>query len=329
MPITGIYSYPATAAAFENHWGAVNEALAAPLVLPDGMALADFAARVEQMNAALAAIAPAVSQERAVAADLALKRAAITPRMAQFGQAVRLFLANTRFAGAAPRTPSPSDGEQKFKQATQTIQARWNDINGATDLAPFTPPLVLPPDSSAQPPAASYTLAAFSAEAASLSDAFAADRLAGDAATQKRRDRDALLPPIHEAMKTYREACLLLLPADSPLRATLPRLTPAPGTTPPALIVSGEWDAQVLMAHLTWPATTAPDAAKLQVRGCVGAYKAADEEVVADLDAHNTDWQGDWGLSEPGSTVSFKVYVVATTGNENGGKPVKIMRPAT
>ncbi len=327
MPITSVNSYPPTAAAFESHWSMVNGALAAPLVLPDGMVQADFAAKVDAMNVAFAAIAPAEAAQRSARANLRLKREGMARRLVQFGQAVRLYLHKTRFADAAPRAPSSSEGEQTFKEATQSVEARWNDINAATDLAPFTPPLVLPPDSSAQPPAASYSVDAFSSEALALMDAFTADRLAGDAATQKRRDRDALLPPIYEAMKTYREACLLLLPPDSPLRDTLPRLTPAPGTTPPALIVSGKWDAQVLMAHLTWPATTAPDAARLQVRGCVGAYKAADEEVVADLDAHNTDWQGDWGLTAPGSMVSFKAYVMTTTGNENGGRAVKIMRP--
>ena len=35
------------------------------------------------------------------------------------------------------------------------------------------------------------------------------------------------------------------------------------------------------------------------------------------------------GLTAPGAIASFKVYVMTTTGNENGGKAVKIVRPVT
>ena len=75
------------------------------------------------------------------------------------------------------------------------------------------------------------------------------------------------------------------LPENSPALQNLPRLSPPPGTTPPALTVSGSWDASILKARLTWPASTAPNLVKLQVRGCTGgSYKAGDEEIIADFD---------------------------------------------
>lgn len=71
------------------------------------------------------------------------------------------------------------------------------------------------------------------------------------------------------------------------------------------------------------------------MRACTGgSYKNSEEEIVAELPANATQYETDWGLTirgltTPGAIASFKVYVMATTGNENGGKAVKIVRPET
>jgi hypothetical protein len=329
MPITGPNSYLQTSQEFLNHWDMVNQAQPTPLVLLGGITRAKFAAMVEEMSAAFAAIVPASSHQRSASADLALKREALVPQITQFGKAVRYYLSKTRFADAAPRVPSPTMGEQSFRDAIEVIAVRWSEINAATDLAPFTPPLQWPLPTSTPGAPGNYTLADFEAQGAEVLAAFAEDKRAGEIATQKRRDRDALLPAIYDVMKSYREAVVLLLPADSPLRATLPRLSPAPGSTPSSLAVSGFWEPQVLEARLSWPATTQANVDKLQVRACAGSYKEEDEQIVDDLDADATSWQGNWGLTAPGAIATFKVYVMTTTGNENGGKAVKIVRPVT
>lgn len=38
------------------------------------------------------------------------------------------------------------------------------------------------------------------------------------------------------------------------------------------------------------------------------------------------EFRTDFSLSEPGTEVSFKVYVILTTGNEAGSKPVTVAR---
>lgn len=84
------------------------------------------------------------------------------------------------------------------------------------------------------------------------------------------------------------------------------------------------------MLRVSWRATQNPAVNKLQVRGCAGAtFKSSDEEIITDLDRDATEWSGDWGLTVPGAIASFKVYAMTTTGNENGGKAVKIVRPVT
>ena len=330
MPITGVNSYPPTAQVFSYHWQTVNDWLPSgqSLVLPDGTTRDTFVLRLEQMNGAFAAIPFATGAERTASADLKMKREALQPRMVQFRQSISLYLSKTRFANAAPKVPGPTEGEQIFKTVGETILARWAEINAATDLAPFTPPLMLPPPGSGAD--LLYSRSDFETEWQALMAAFSADHLAGEEATQKRANRNALLPQMYGMMKDYRATCQLRLPKGSPLLVTLPRLTPLPGTTPPALTVAGAWDNPLNKARLTWPASSAPNIDKLQVRACRGGtYRADDEEIVADLPADATHYETDWGLSTPGAIATFKVYVMATTGNENGGKAVKIVRPAT
>jgi hypothetical protein len=51
-----------------------------------------------------------------------------------------------------------------------------------------------------------------------------------------------------------------------------------------------------------------------------------DEEIVADLPANATYYETDWGLAVPDAIATFKVYVIATMGNKNGGKATEIAR---
>lgn len=332
MAITSVNSYPATVEGFANHWASVNATRPNdPIVLPDGTTLADFIAMQLALTTAFAALPPATSLERAASAALKIKRGAVQPRFVQFGQAIRFYLSKTRFANAAPSSPNSTDGKQTYEKAGNDMLSGWKNINAATDLTPFAPPLLLPDfDANGAPLSAGYAVATFESDLQALMDAFSADNSAGTDATQLRANRNVLLPAIYEVMKKYREACLLLLPKNSPLRATLPRLTPPAGSTPKAVVVSGTWDFQILQARLTWAAATGKDLDKLQVRGCAGpTYKAEDEEIIADLDITATHFETDWALTAPGSFACFKVYVMTTTGNENGGKAVKIVRPVT
>ena len=336
MPLTGVNSYLSTSQEFENHWEAVNAAQPAlPIVLPDGTTLADFGAMRAAMVVAFGAVAPAAAAQRSAAGALVLSRQSLQPRFVQLGQMVRLYLSKTRFKDAAPLAPNLSDGEQVFRAAGEQAMARWAEINAATDLAPFAPPLVLP---ALVTGGDAYAQSDFEAELSALMGAFAADHKAGGDATQQRANRDALLPAMREAMRQYRETVLLFLPKDSPLRATLPRLTPAVGTTPTAVATAGAWDYQLGQARLSWPEISQGvrdkyHIDKLQVRACAGdVYKADEEEIVPGGDAlapDATHFETNWELGAPADRAVFKVYVMTTTGNENGGKAVKIVRPST
>lgn len=175
-----------------------------------------------------------------------------------------------------------------------------------------------------------YDLAQFSIDIGQLATLYNSAGSAEEAAAFARSERDTKMEAIYTRMKQYRVAALAVLPPSSPALQNLPRLLPPPGTTPPPLGATGEWDAALVKARLTWTATTDPTVNKIQIRGCTGgSYKAGDEEIVADLAANATQWEGNWGLTIPGAIASFKAYAMTTTGNENGGKAVKIVRPET
>jgi hypothetical protein len=157
-----------------------------------------------------------------------------------------------------------------------------------------------------------------------------AARNADEAANLKRAERDALLAPMYERLKQYRTAVVLFLPAGSALLQTVPKLSPPPGTTPPGLEVTGIWNPPTGNAQFSWPASTFPEIDKIQVRGCTGGtWKNGEEVLVDDLPATATNYQTTWGLTVPGAIATFKFFVMTTTGNENGGKAVKITRPTT
>ena len=160
--------------------------------------------------------------------------------------------------------------------------------------------------------------------AASYDAAINAEELLGNA----RGTRNIAMTAIYERMKQYRAAAPAALPANSPVLANLPRLTPPAGTTPPPLVIEGVWDNALGKAVFSFPASTAKNLLKLQARGCTGTtYKGEDEEIIADLLPTATRFETDWGLGAPGAKISVKIYVLNTTGNENGGKAVKIVRP--
>jgi hypothetical protein len=61
-----------------------------------------------------------------------------------------------------------------------------------------------------------------------------------------------------------------------------------------------------------WPITTGPD----------------DEGVIATLPANApATWTGNWGLTAPGSSATFKFYALTEQGNDRGGNAVTVTRP--
>jgi hypothetical protein len=134
--------------------------------------------------------------------------------------------------------------------------------------------------------AGGYPIATFNTAAAALSAAFTAVGDADQAANLVRAQRDALFAPIYERLIQYRQVIQGQFAEGDPLLVSLPRLTPAPGSTPAAVNLSGSWNSGTSMANLVWSESTAPDFSHYQVRYHPGPrYKAAEEQIVDDVPA--------------------------------------------
>ena len=113
---------------------------------------------------------------------------------------------------------------------------QWQALNALAPIAVpgFTAPLALGDGT---------TLAAFDARIAAARAAHRAVDAAEAEAARRRAERDALLPPLKERLKQYKSALVSIFGSNHPLVQSVPRLSPAPGTTPARVGASGAWDA--------------------------------------------------------------------------------------
>ncbi len=320
MAITSIDSYRDTTLAFFDNWETANAEMApGALILGGNYNRAAFGTDRTTMLTSMDSVLHLAQTFRTKAAARDTLKLNLTQRAIQLRLSIQAQILDAQIRKRAQTAPHVNSDIAKFTKPLKANAEIWEEIN--SDLAKFqlTAPLTLQ---------GGYTLAEFQA------DIVASETLTDQTATAERTLNTARgtlrnqLKAIYERMKQYRAAVMAQLPKNSPARQTLPRLTPKPGTKPPAVAVSGAWDAVISQARLTWLATDAKDLLKLQVRACVGPhYKPSEETIVADLPGDAIQWQGDWGLTVPGNVASFKVYVMTTTDNENGGKAVKIVRP--
>lgn len=328
MPIQGIGSYGPTSEEIEDSWLAANGLLApaAPLTLQGAYTVEQFGLDRTAMLALIDETSALAAQVRLKAGARDILKALLPARMTQFRGMVAVKYRGTTYDGVVGASPRVGEDVARFLKLLKDVATDWaalnDDVLTATQVN-FSLPMTL---------MGGYTLAQFQADLAELqmySDETAALE---SALARKRVARNNAMAQLYERMKQYRVIVPTVFAKNSPIVQTLPRLTPLPGTTPPAVQPSGAWDNVVGQARATWTALSPADIAKfsvvkIQVRGCLGNWKGNEEEVVIDLAADATHWEGDWGLTAPGSFASFKFYAMCSTGNENGGKALKIVRP--
>ncbi len=322
MPITDTDSYPPVMQEFIEHWIDVNAFLggtaAIDFKLTGGYPLATFTADRVTLDALIIAINSDV--EVALAQAIRdTKKEAIRPRMTQFRAIVTGQLAGSAYARVLPTLPRETDTEGHYLEPFHEMERLWSRINADATLPGFTPPLLLP---------VGYTIANFITELAALRAAYLAVAVPEDNLRFARAQRDPLLSAAFERMKQYRLALPGALPAGNPLLDTVPALTPLPGSTPDAVILTAVWNATTVQANLNWTASTDPALATYQVRACPGPV----------WDAGNASSQGTYQpavlaisttylLQSPGDQATFKVMVQLSTGNERSSNAVTVSRP--
>lgn len=321
MPITSIGSWLPTIDEFLQHWTDVNAALApGELALLGGYNRASLVADRTVVENAVTDVQQKDNATQIARGDRDVKRAAIRPRFLQFRAAVNGQLPGTKYIPALPRTPQYGDAPGKWRDAMDDMSNLWTTINA--NLPPvvgFTPPLFL---------AGGYAIATFNLDSTAMKTAFTSVENAEQAAQLSREQRDIVFAPVYQRLKQYRQAVVAAFPATSPLVASLPKLTPAPGHTPAPVNVSAAWDAGISRARITCTASDDPDLAEYELRACFGSmYKTDEEQVIANNPPGTLEFVTDEGLVASGSRVFYKVYVKLSTGNEKGSKTVSVTRP--
>ncbi len=319
MAISSIASYLPTMQEFIAHWTDVNTAInPTVLTLKGGYTLANFTTDRAAIDTAITGVETVDNARQIASADRDLKKANAREKIGQYRSIVLGVLAGTPYANTLPKMPRFSVNQGVFLKAVDDMANGWSRIN--TDVIPgFTAPLLL---------AGGYALATFTTDVTALRTAFVTSTNAEDNSQQQRSVRSALLAPARARMVQYRQAVKGVLPANSPLLATIPAISPPPGSTPAAVNASGVWNGTSLEADLTWTPSTNTNLDHYSVRTSPGpTYHAASESVVAEVPSTDTVFSTNAGLVAPGATALFKVYVVLTTANEKGSNTVSVTRP--
>jgi hypothetical protein len=194
----------------------------------------------------------------------------------------------------------------------------WTRLNAETGTAGFTPPLLL---------AGGYSVAGFAADLTTLRANYMAVTNADSDLDIARKQRDVQLSSIRERIQKYRTAIEFEYGPGHPFTESLPDLSPAPGSTPDAVTLSGSWNSVAAQAQLSWTASTNPELLVYQLRGCNGpTYNEAESSLIVNLLPGTLGTPALFGLEFPGDQATFKVFVILTTGNQAGSNTVTVTR---
>lgn len=322
MAITTIGSYLTTLDEFIAHWEDANTELggapATDLTLQGGYARADMIADRATLQAAITGLEDKENDRQIAASTRDIAKDELRDRLASFRGMLQGKLPRTPYLAAAPKTPRPDAAEAKFLAPLDDMASLWAKVNADTTTAGFTPPLLL---------AGGYALAAFVTELADLRATFATLTLAENDQRLARKERDALLTPARARMVQYRTLVEATFGDTHPLTLSLPSLTPQPGSTPDAVILSGVWDSALQLAVLSWTPSDDPALQVYQVRGTIGpVYDEATSQLLANYGPETLGTSTSFGIVNPGDMVTFKVIVILSTGNQASSNALTITR---
>ncbi|MBC7966500.1 MAG: hypothetical protein H7Z17_11325, partial [Fuerstia sp.] len=224
----------------------------------------------------------------------------------------------TKWERALPNVPSFSDGAGVFTPPLDDASTLWLQLNA--ELTVGGPLLLL----------GGYLQATFATDVAALKSAFAAWRSAGVVVGIALQERNEIQDKIQPVLVGYRKKLPTQFPKGHPIVNSLPDVTPAPGSTPEAVVISGVWDSTLQQARITFTPTAATDVLRFELRFCSGSnYNTDVESVISSLLPEAIPQFATLAsLTSPGNVASFKVYVITTTGNEKGSNAATVTRPA-
>ncbi|MES2709833.1 MAG: hypothetical protein V4726_24770 [Verrucomicrobiota bacterium] len=319
MPISSTVDYIPVMDEFLAHWGALPE----PLKLPEGetaVGFVEFTALRVELDVAKTELQRKLNDLEAARVHLEQARITGGDRIAEFNRRIRAEFPNTPGLSRLPAVPARTAGRDAFLDAMDDALDLWNRVNALPPGPVFTAPLLL---------RGGLSRDQLLAMRVGLDRAFTQRGAADAAVFSQRLVRNLLQDRAKSLMILYRMKIEALHAPESFQVATLPRVTPLPGSTPEPVALTAEWNEEAGRAELTWTASEEPDLASYQVRGVPGPeYSAEDETLMATLPPGGPRvWHSIAGLAVPGSAMSYKLYVRLATGHEAGSAPGTVTRP--
>ncbi|MGF1452951.1 MAG: hypothetical protein ACFB21_12860 [Opitutales bacterium] len=316
MPIVGPSSYLPTTEEFLAHWASANAAMpdGQEVIVGAGTTRAVLDGFYEELEPLPRAIQRALNARELARGEIDLAKRELLERFQQFAGLARARLVGRAELAMLPRAPQFSDGSARFLEPMEDVADMWNRVNTRVF------PIVLAGD---------YRLFMFNQKVGELETAYGTYRKAENDLKVERARRNALQERIYPILKQYREAIPGYFGADSAMAASLPRLTPKPGSTPDPVTIEGRWDADAGVAVITYTASDNPALDRYQLRVSPGpTYNAEDESAIANNDPETDprEFRTTESLETPGAVATFKVYVMLDTGNEAGSESVTVVR---
>jgi hypothetical protein len=319
MPISSTVDYIPVMDEFLAHWASLDESV----VLSEDnkpISMQDFSGLRQDLDRIKSVLQSRLNDLELARVKLEDLRQKAGDRIAEFNRRVRAEFPNKGIFSRLPAVPARTAGRDAFLDAMDDVLDLWNRANQLPPTPVFTAPLRL---------MGGLTRESFEDMRAELDKAFTGRGAAEAGAFSQRFLRNSLQDRVKSLMVLYRMKIEGLYAPDSRQVATLPRVTPLPGSTPDAVEAKGQWNSETQRAEITWTASEDPDLASYQIRSVPGPdYSSDDESLMATIPPTGPlAWQNGQGLAVPGSIMSYKVYVRLSTGNEAGSEAIAVLHP--
>jgi len=319
MAISGPSSYVSTTEEFISHWGLADAALGAgnEIVLAGGVNLAGLTAKKTALVAKRTLLQTKLMDLEVARGDIEVRKGTLLELFGKFTDRVRALYPASKYARALPAQPGMNDSLGVFTDPMDSAASLWKLINDDAAL----PDIVI----------VGVTQAQLVTQIADLKTAFTTRTNAATVADVTREERNDLQDEIYDILKNYRQALPTHFATGHALIDSLPRLTPAPGSTPAEVVVTtAEFVATTNQARIVHTKSTAADFAEYEYQMTPGpSFNPADATAIGNVtDINQLEFLTTAGVETPGVTASYVVVVRTQTGNENASAPVSILRPA-
>jgi len=323
MPISNNASYVPTMNEFIAHWGQVNAAINPDLTVPapDGtaMTLSGFSGLRDSLQAQFQILVGFLNDKEIARGSIRLLKEKMLAHFNEFNAMLDGYWAATPFINARPYAPSASDGMEAFLAPMRDAASLWEKLNAAPAPAGITLPLALSDGSVAD---------SFLDLISELQAAYVTEAGANQNAVLARSQRNEIMATAKAVMVSYRKVVPARCAQHPTLVDTLPAVTPPPGHTPDPVHASAVFQAPD-QAKIVYDASAEATLARYELRGNPG--EKYEEEDAITLATHSPadarEFLTGFGLTQPGTQASFKVFVILETGNEAGSAAMTVERP--